>query len=361
MKILFIAGREPSYVRNAILLKMLEKSGAEIIHCTDSSQTYPARFLKVLCKFLLRKDEDIDCVFVGFLGQPLVPIIRLLTNKPIIFDAFLSTFDTLCCDRKRFRPGSSTGKFFHWLDRYSCMLADSILLDTAAHIDYFTKTFGVPENRFHRVFVGADDSIFYPREVMKDTHTFRVFYYSSFLPLHGTENIIEAAGRLCEQPDIEFVIVGKGPEHTRIRSLARNLGIGNVRFIDWLPYEQLPLEIAQADVCLGGHFSDIDKAKRVIAGKTFQFLAMKKPVIVGDCEGNRELLTDRQNTLFVRMADANSLAAAILELKYNVVLREHIAEGGYKTYLENCTVSVIGEQLKVILRQGIEKRQTAAG
>ena len=355
MKILYISGREPSYVRNAMFLKMLERNGAEIVHCTDSSPTYPARFLKFIREFLSRKNENFDCVFVGFLGQPLVPIIKMLTNKPIIFDAFLSTFDTLCFDRKRFKPGSIAGKLLYWLDRYSCAQADRVLLDTDAHIDYFTQTFGLPRDKFHRVFVGADESIFYPREIERNEKKFSVFHYSSFLPLHGTEFIIQAAGKLREQKDIEFTVIGTGLEHDKIRSLARNLGVDNIRFIDWLPFEQLPEEIAQADICLGGHFSNSDKARRVIAGKTFQFIAMKKPVIVGDCPGNSELFTDRRNALIVRMANADSLADAILELKNNSTLRDHIANEGYNTFLERCSTIAIGEKLGWILRNGIAK------
>ena len=354
MKILFIAGREPAYVRNAMMLKCLEKNGIEIIDCTDSSATYPVRFLKVLLKFLTHKNENFDCVFVAFLGQPLVPIIRKLTGKPVIFDAFLSTYDTMCFDRKRFKPDSLAGRFFFWLDRYSCVQADSILLDTDAHIDYFTKTFDLPREKFQRVFVGADESLFYPREVKREDDTFRVFYYSSFLPLHGTEYIVQAADKLRNEKDIEFIVVGKGLGHKRIRILAQSLEVDNIRFIDWLPYEQLPLAIAQADICLGGHFSGIDKARRVIAGKTFQFLAMKKPVIVGDCPGNRELLTDREDALFVTMADAGALADAILELKNNVTLREHIAEEGYKIFMENCTSDAIAEKLGWIMRHDME-------
>lgn len=348
MKILFIAGREPSYVRNAMILKCLEKEGAEIINCTDSSETYPARFLKVMIKFLAKR--NFDCVFVGFLGQPLVPIIRELTTKPVIFDAFLSTYDTMCFDRKRFKPDSMAGKLFYRLDRYSCAKADTILLDTYAHIDYFTRTFGLPRNKFHRVFVGADESVFYPMEVRRDDKKFRVFYYSSFLPLHGTEYIVQAADRLRDEKSIEFIVVGGGPEYKKIRSLVQSLGLDNIRFIDWLAYEQLPLEIAQADICLGGHFSDIDKARRVIAGKTFQFLAMKKPVIVGDCDGNRELLTDRENALFVTMADAGALAEGILELRENRQFTERIAERGYETYLKNCTVDAVGNKIREIIR-----------
>ena len=114
------------------------------------------------------------------------------------------------------------------------------------------------------------------------------------LPLHGTEYIVQAAGRLHNEREIEFVVAGKGSEHQKVRNLARRMRVSNIRFIDWLPYESLPLEIANSDICLGGHFSDIEKAKRVIAGKTYQFIAMKKPVIVGNGAGNRELFTHQR-------------------------------------------------------------------
>ena len=345
MKILFISGREPTYVRNAMILKGLQKNGVEIIDCTSSSATYLTRYVKVLSKFILRRNDDINAVFVGFFGQPLVPVIKRLTSKPIIFDAFLSAYDTMCFDRKKFKPDSLAGSFFFWLDKYSCEQSDKILLDTNAHIDYFLKTFGLPKEKFHRVFVGADESLFYPRDVRRDDRRFRVFYYSSFLPLHGTEYIVQAAARLNDNREVEFLLIGKGPEHQKVRDLAQRMGAENIRFIDWIPYENLPQEIAKSDICLGGHFSDIDKAKRVIAGKTYQFIAMKKPVIVGDCPGNRELFTHKENAFLVKMADADALADAILELKNNESLRERIAEEGYKTFGKKCNTDAIARDL----------------
>jgi glycosyltransferase involved in cell wall biosynthesis len=349
MKILFISGREPAYVRNAIILKALQKNGVEIIDCTSSSATYLTRYFKVLSKFIFRRDDDINAVFVGFFGQPLVPIIKKLTGKPIVFDAFLSAYDTMCFDRKKFKPDSYAGSFFYWLDKYSCEQSDRILLDTNAHIDYFLKTFGLPKEKFHRVFVGADESLFYPRDIRRDDRRFRVFYYSSFLPLHGTEYIVQAASRLHDEREIEFLVAGKGPEHQKVRDLAQKMGVANIRFIDWLPYESLPLEIANSDICLGGHFSDIEKAIRVIAGKTYQFIAMKKPVIVWNGSGNRELFTHKENAFLVKMADADSLANAILELKDNESLRKKIAEAGYKTFMEKCNTAAIGKELKSVI------------
>lgn len=350
MRILFISGREPTYVRNAMMLKCLKRSGVEIIDCTDSSVSYPARYVTVLTKYLSSRKNDVDLIYIGFFGQPLVPLIRMLTDKPILFDAFLSAYDTMCFDRKKFKPASLAGKFFYWLDKYSCDCSDRILLDTESYVDYFTGTFGLQKEKFQKIFVGADDSIFFPRDAQREDHRFRVFYYASYLPLHGTEYIVKAAGMLAPNREIEFQIVGKGPQHKAIRQLADSMGITNINFIDWIPYEELPQEIAKADICLGGHFSDIEKAKRVIAGKTYQFIAMKKPVIVGDCAGNRELFTDRENALMVKMADAEALANAIMELRDDVALRERIAEEGYRTFMQRCNIDAIRRELQQVIQ-----------
>jgi glycosyltransferase involved in cell wall biosynthesis len=350
MKILFISGREPAYIRNLMMLKCLEKNGIKIIDCSNSSTSYTARYLKVILNFFLQKNTAFDCVFVGFFGQPLVPIIRKFTKKPIIFDAFLSAYDTMCFDRKSFMPNSPAGRFFYWLDRHSCENSDRILLDTNAHIDYFINTFGVRKDKFRRIFVGADDTTFYPREKKRTDSKFRVLYYSSYLPLHGTEYIIQAAKLLEHNSEIAFRIIGKGPELIKIRKLAQRLDIINVDFIDWVPYQELPLEIATADLCLGGHFSSIDKAKRVIAGKTFQFIAMKKPVIIGDCLANRELFANKENALMVNMADAESLAEGVLELKNNNPLRRGIADEGYNTFVTKCNADTIAKELEGIFQ-----------
>jgi glycosyltransferase involved in cell wall biosynthesis len=225
-----------------------------------------------------------------------------------------------------------------------------VLLDTKAHIDYFVETFGLPREKYHRLFVGADDVMFRPREDSRANGPFRVFYYATYLPLHGIEYIIRAAKKLERDTEIEFQLIGKGPLYKSVRDLARGMEVHNVQFIEWVPFAELAERIAHADICLGGHFSDVDKAKRVIAGKTFQFIAMKKPVIVGDCNANRELLTHKENSFFVKMADADALSDAILELRKDDILREQIAEGGYKTFVKKCNINAIAADIGIITK-----------
>ena len=352
MRVLFICGREPEYTRNQMILRALERN-FQVVRVTDSSRLFVLRNLLVILKLLPSLWKGHDWVFVGFYGQPLLPIVKLLTRKPIIFDAFVSTYDTLCFDRKWFKPNSVGGRLAYWLDRYTCLLADKVLLDTKTHADYFAETFDLPRKKLSVLYLGYDDSTFYPRKVQssKGPQQFIVFYYGSFLPLQGIEYIIRAAKLLEHEMTIKFQIAGRGSTYREIRRLAKGLATTNVEFIDWIPYHQLPIAIARASICLGGHFSAIGKAQRVIAGKTYQFLAMAKPTIVGDNPANRELFTHKKDVYMCRMADEEALATAIMALKDDQRLREQIAAEGFRLVTSTLNTQKLGQSLLSIIEK----------
>ena len=50
--------------------------------------------------------KDYDLSFVGFAPQLVLPFFRRLRKKPVIEDFFISLYDTLVQDRKKFRSGS---------------------------------------------------------------------------------------------------------------------------------------------------------------------------------------------------------------------------------------------------------------
>jgi len=326
--ILFLCGAKKSYVRNSLNLKALKKN-AKVVEIGSNAKSYYLRLPLILLRFLFCF-QKYSLIFVGFLGQVLMPLVKLRTRKPIIFDAFISLYDTLCLDRKIFKPNSLMGKLAFWLDKKSCEWADAVITDTDAHADYFSKTFDIKRDKFQTIYLGADTDIFYPRNTPENTDKFIIFYYGSGLPLQGIDVILKAAKIIEKNEKIVFQLVG--PIRKKYKSLINSLNPKNIEFIDWIPYEQLPEKIAQADVCLGGHFSNIDKAKRIISGKTYQFIAMKKPIIIGDNNANRELFDHRKSSYMVKMSDPQSLVDGILELNSNPRLAARIAEDGYKSF-----------------------------
>ena len=346
-RLLFISGREAGYIRNRVLLAAL-RVHYDVIVLTPRLRGTPARIAAGLMRYRLRP-PNCDIVFAGFYGQPLALALSRLQRKPIVLDAFVSTYDTLCEDRRRFRPDSLAGRLAFWLDAEGCEAACRVLTDTAADAAYFRDTFGVPEAKLAPIYVGCDQSLFFPRPVPAATGGCEVFYYGAFLPLHGVEVILRAAKMLTHLPSIHFTIGGAGPGLRQMQQLAGDLALRNIDFIGWIPIDRLPAYIAAADICLGGHFSTIPKAGRVIATKTFQFVAMGKPTIVGDNAATSELFVPGEDVLAVPMGDPSGLANAIQTLAEDAALRSHIAEGGRACFEARATTSVIAQQLAELI------------
>jgi len=344
MNILFLSGREPGYARNNIIRKGLLKNKVQLIDCTSSSKNIFFRYTSVVFKFFSNYFKKYDLIYIGFYGQPLVPIIRLFTKKPIIFDAFLSTYDTLVHDTKKIKKNTFLSRLAHKLDEVSCKLADVILLDTDEHISYFVKEFGIPKKKFHRIFIGADNEIFKPARSRKKGR-FKVEFHGNFIPLQGAEYIVQAA-KMLEKYDIGFIMIGAGQAFNKCHDLAKKLKLKNISFKGKKPVDKIPEYISRSDIGLG-IFGKTDKAKRVIPNKAYEIVAMKKPLVTADTKASRELFSDN-DVIFCKIADPDSLSKAILKLRNNKALMLRIGESGYRKFKKHCTPEIVGKKIKSI-------------
>lgn len=350
--VLFISGRETGYIRNRVLIRALQQRSTLSI-LTPRARSTVGRSLIGIGRFLAARPRY-DLCFAGFYGQPLAIALSVLQRKPIVLDAYVSTFDTLCEDRCWFRPRSPVGSLSYWLDRYSCKVAARVLVDTCTHAQYFARTFGVPESKLATVYVGCDEELFCQRvEELGRPGRFEIFYYGAFLPLHGTDIIVQAADLLRDRPDIHFTIGGDGPLYPAVSAMIRELELDNVDLLGWIPLEQICNHIARASLCLGGHFSTVPKAARVISTKTFQFTAMHKPTVVGDNPAIRELFTPGKDVYAVPMGDPVALADAIRLLADEAELRDHIAAGGYQVFHQRVSTQAIADQLSSVIEEGL--------
>jgi len=348
-RILFTCGREAGYVRNLLIRRALRQQFDVVDVTDDTPGSLLLRHLKLLPRLLKALTGDQDLVFVGFYGQMLAWSLSQLTRKPIVFDAFLSTYDTLCFDRARFGPHSIRGELAFLLDSQSCRAATHCLLDTEVHKNYFVDRFGLADSKISAFYVGYDQELFYPRPAARSDDCFTVFYYGSFLPLQGIDYIVRAAKLLETEQDIEFRIVGGGMMYPYVHELADELHVQRLTFGPAMPYRELPAAIAEASVCLGGPFGSTAKAHRVIASKTYQFLAMRKPTIVGDSKANHELFTHREDVWMCKMADPQALASAILEMKRDASLRARIAQRGYERCRDQFGMEKQGQRMAEIM------------
>ncbi len=346
-QVLFVSGRETSYIRNRVILAALS-AAHDVTVLTPSARSTPARLLGGAARLLTCRAPHELC-FAGFYGQPLALAASITRRAPVILDAFVSTYDTLCEDRRIFSPRSPAGRLAFWLDEAGCRRAACVLTDTEVSAEYLASTFNVPRDKLAALPVGCDEAVFFPRPTGRPASQFEVFHYGAFLGLHGTDVIVRAAALLRDCRGIHFTLGGDGPLRHDTVALVEELGLDNVSLPGWIPFERLPDYIAGADLCLGGHFSTIPKAQRVVATKTYQFIAMARPTIVGDNAASREAFVPGEHVLAVTMGDPEALARAIAALWDDAAMRGHLAGAGYALFQERYSSAAIGRRLTRIV------------
>ena len=372
MKACYFGTYEKKYPLNSIIIKGLKKNGVEVIECHislwEKHKNKHGDFLKLfsLAKLLvnliiaylklgfkfLKECKNVDTVIVGYIGQLDIFWLRFLIlfkkKKPkIIFIPLVSLYDTAIIDRGLSEKNNIFAKFLFYVDKYSFKTADLIIFDTNEHINYICDLFNLNKNKFKRVWVGADEDVFYPilnNDDKKENNTFEVLFFGKYIPLHGLEYIIKAAKLLENEEDIKFKMIGNGQLYNKIIALSKKLNIKNIDFIKWIEYDKLVNEINEADVILG-IFGGTDKSLRVIPNKIFQAIACGKAVITGDSLAIRELFTDEENILLCENRNEEALKNSILEIRNDNKLKKNLVEGGYKIFREKLTSIYIAKEL----------------
>lgn len=355
MKIYYLGAYDLNYARNIVIRHGLEENGIEVGECQVSPRLNTRTRYKELWKKFRRIKDDISAIIVAEMNHSIMPLAYYFAKKkkaPLIFDPFISFYDSIIFDRGLINISSLKAKKYFWLDKISMKLADYLLSDTEEHKKYFISAFKIKKKIFV-VPVGANEKIFYPRTAKKN-QDFKVIFWGKFIPLHGIEYILKAAKVLETSPEIKIDLIGNGQTFNEMKSLAEKMKLKNIAFLGFVDINQLPVLMSMADICLG-IFGNTSKAKRVIPNKVYCGIAMKKPVITGDSPAIREFFEHKKHVYLVPMADAEALAEGILELKENEDLREKIAENGYKIFQERFTSEKIGEMVKDILIKAIKK------
>lgn len=351
MKILYLAGREEAYSRTRIVIRALRERGHEVVTCLPPDKSfkhYPRLLLDAM-----RKVPSCDLVLVGFYGQLLMPVMRLLTWKTIVFDMYITTYDTMVHDRAVAAPGSFKAKLYALSDWLSYKCARLSILDSNHIIRHFGEYASCTTDKLRRLFLAVDDSVIHPRPASQTFDTFRVHFHGEFIPFHGVRHIIHAA-KLLENDGVTFQIVGRGQTFDEDTRLMRELNVNNITLLDPVPYAGLAGYMANADVCLG-IFGDNMRAELVLTNKVNEAIGMAKPLITRRNAPVQELLTHGESVYLVDAASPPALAEAILKLKNDPALRQKIAKGGHEVFLQQATVARLGEGLDRILNEALSK------
>lgn len=311
-KVLYIATKNADYIRITQEINILQDNAQSVDCIVSEDKSYIKRIVHVYKNLLFKSVKKYDVVVVGFMSQMILPWWSFkFKHNTVIEDFFISIYDTLVDDRKKFKGNSIIGKILHWIDQKAIQSAKYIITDTKAHRDYFKEEFKTKNQKYIPLYLHADETIYHPMRIEKPEQwrdKFLVLYFGSILPLQGVDVILQAIDQLKEDKNIHFLMIGPiDKKYKKVQS-------DTVTYIDWLDQKELSKYIAFSDLCLGGHFSDsIGKADRTIPGKVYIYEAMQKPMILGDSKANKELFREDGNHHFVKMGDSKGLIRLIKE------------------------------------------------
>lgn len=321
-KVLYVATTYLDYLRIQQELSLIKESADSVETIVGKNKYYIFRLIFVYWKLLTTSSRQFDVVFWGFSPQLALPFWHWkFKNKKYIIDFFISLCDTLVFDRKKFKEQSMVAKLLLKIDKYTLSKANWIIADTVEHANYFINRLNADPQKLMVLYLQADTKYYYPRNIQKPIEykdKFVVFYFATALPLQGVDIVVEAISHIKSEA-IHFIFVGPISHQLREQLFKQQ----HLSYHSWLPQNQLAELIAQSDLCLAGHFNNqIDKAKRTIPGKAYIFEAMRKTILLGENNANRERYPIKyKNVKFVEMGSPLALSDGILQLckeKHNV-------------------------------------------
>jgi len=124
----------------------------------------------------------------------------------------------------------------------------------------------------------------------------------------GFSYFLEAAEMLYrKKKQIQFVIVGHGPEENNLKKMAESLGISKVCIFAGQRFD-IPELLSVFDIFVLS--SVLEGLPRIV----IEAMAMERPIVATDIDGVREELTHEKSGLLVSHANPKTLAEAVLIL-----------------------------------------------
>jgi glycosyltransferase involved in cell wall biosynthesis len=165
----------------------------------------------------------------------------------------------------------------------------------------------------------------------------------------GLEVILKCADITRNQPEIKYVIIGDGPEKQKLLTLASELKLNNLQFIENIPRNHISKAIAACDVYIVP-LKKNDLFLGAIPSKLFEPLAMGKPILLGVDGEARELFIEKgKGGLFFTPEDYGELAENILYLNVNRGKIFILGENGKQFVAINFNRELIAKKFYIFL------------
>jgi glycosyltransferase involved in cell wall biosynthesis len=181
------------------------------------------------------------------------------------------------------------------------------------------KTINVPNTPSQEIF---NDENIENDIIRKYSSHFMIFYSGAIDILRGVDLIVESIAKLVNQiPNMKLVLAGRFARGCNILEQAESLGIRDlIEYIGWLEVDQIPSYISASKVCIFTPPPIMStEINNTIATKVYQYVSMKKPIIVSNAKMMRDFIVENELGFSIESYSSDILAEKLLYLFNNYV------------------------------------------
>ena len=290
-----------------------------------------------------------------------LPIVRLFRKKPVVYNAQDLFPETL----------SSTGlaesdgllwKIGMWVSNVTFKNSDKIIA-ISNDIKQSIVARGVPEEKIEVVYNWVDQNAVTPidnvcnplfKELGVLIEKFRAVYAGNLGNAQNISIILDAAAKMKEFEDLEFLIFGTGGIEDEIRERIEKEGLTNVRLLPLQPYKKVKYVYSMGDACIVSCKAGLGGS--AMPSKTWSILSCGRPVIASFDEGELKMILENHNCgVFTKAGDTNAFVEGIMKLYNDRELCKEYGKNGRKFILENLTKEVGTAKYVEVIKEVVSK------
>lgn len=158
-----------------------------------------------------------------------------------------------------------------------------------------------------------------------------ISYIGGFGPHRGLDTAIKSMQNILKVfPEAKLFLVGSGSKEYQkeLNGLCEKLHLKeSIVFTGRIDLDQVPVYIASSDVCLVPHQKN-PHTDSTIPHKIFQYMVMRKPVIVTDCLPLKRIVEECNAGIVIPSGDHDKLSDAIITLLEDIDAAKRYGENG---------------------------------
>lgn len=292
-----------------------------------------------------------------------LPIVRLFRKCPVVYNAQDLFPDTLSGTGLA-KKGGLLWKIGSWVARVTFNNTDKIIAISEDIKRTLVEEKGIPADKVVVVYNWVDSDAVVPiakeenplfDEFGLSRDKFHVVYAGNLGNAQNINIVVDAAARLRDNEDVEFVVFGSGGLENDIRDRIEAEGLKNLRLLPLQPVERVKYVYSLGDVCLVSCKEGLGGS--AMPSKTWSILSCGRPVLANFDEGELQMiLTKNELGVFTKAGDLEGFVEAIRQLASESKKCAEMGARGRQFILDNLTKDAGTRKYAEVLRSVCESR-----